>query len=167
MGELAARKTPVNYYKEIVKPCVEQNQVMFESRKLTLKIDCPRNLTVYADQDLLRIALTNYLTNAAKYGASHTQACLVVIKDKGIISTSVWNEGAGFLRKDYTLLFTKFSRLKNENTIKQRGSGLGLYLVKSIIELHDGKVWAESAPGKWAKFCFSIPKDGKNVEQKS
>jgi signal transduction histidine kinase len=47
--------------------------------------------------------------------------------------------------------------LDNKNTKRNRGSGLGLYLTKHIIELHDGKVWAESVPDKWAKFCFSIP----------
>ena len=157
MGEFVARKTSVNYYKEIVESCVEQNRVLFESRKLTLSIDCPKKLYVYADHDLLRIALTNYLTNAVKYGAPQTQVRLLVDEDNGIVSTSVWNEGAGFQQEDQALLFTKFSRLKNENTRKQHGSGLGLYLVKSIIELHGGKVWAESVPGKWAKFCFSIP----------
>jgi PAS domain S-box-containing protein len=166
MGELAARKASVNYYKEIVEPCVEQNQVLFESRKLMLSIDCPKNLFVYADHDLLRIALTNYLTNAAKYGAPQTQARLVVTEEKGIISTSVWNEGAGFNQEDHVLLFTKFSRLKNENTMKQRGSGLGLYLVKIIIELHGGKVWAESVPGQWAKFCFSLPTNDENIVKK-
>ena len=54
-------------------------------------------------------------------------------------------------------LFEKFSRLSNDNSKGKRGSGLGLYLCKQIIELHAGRVWAESEPGKWARFCFLIP----------
>jgi signal transduction histidine kinase len=157
MGELVARKASVNYFKEVVAPCIEQTQILFDSRKVCLTVDCPDNLTVHADHDLLRIALTNYLTNAAKYGASEKQARLTVLENDGIISTTVWNEGAGFMPEEKDLLFTKFSRLKNEHTVKQRGSGLGLFLIKQIIELHQGKVWAESEPGKWAKFCFSFP----------
>jgi PAS domain S-box-containing protein len=157
MGELVARKAPVNYYKEIVEPCVDHTQIFFESRELSLVIDCSENLTVQADADLLRIALTNYLSNAAKYGAAHTQTRLTVREEHGMISTTVWNEGTGFRPEEQAALFTKFSRLKNENTAKKRGSGLGLYLTKHIIELHGGKVWAESAPEQWAKFCFSIP----------
>jgi signal transduction histidine kinase len=165
MGELVARKTPVNYYKEIVKPCVEHTQIFFESREVTLTVDCPDNLTVQADADLLRIALTNYLSNAAKYGAAHTQARLTVREEHGTISTTVWNEGTGFRPEEQVALFTKFSRLQNENTTNKRGSGLGLYLTKHIIELHGGKVWAESEPEQWAKFCFSVPAHAEDMLQ--
>ena len=74
-----------------------------------------------------------------------------------MISTTVWNEGVGFRPEEQASLSTKFSRLQNENTVKNRGSGLGLYLTKHIIELHGGKVWAESVPEQWANFCFSFP----------
>ena len=165
MGELIARKAPVNYYKEVVEPCVEHTQIFFESRDVMLTVDCPDHLTVQADADLLRIALTNYLSNAAKYGAAHTQARLTVHEEHGMISTTVWNEGMGFRPEEQAALFSKFSRLKNENTAKKRGSGLGLYLTKHIIELHGGKVWAESVPEHWAKFCFSIPAHTKDMVQ--
>ena len=103
------------------------------------------------------LVLTNYLTNAAKYGKEHGQATLTVVEDQGAMTVSVWNEGAGFTAEEKALLFSKFSRLKNENTANKRGSGLGLFLVKYILELHEGSVWAESEPGQWAKFCFRLP----------
>jgi PAS domain S-box-containing protein len=157
MGELVVRKAPVNYHKEIVEPCVEHSQILFKSRELTLAVDCPENVAVQADRELLRVALTNYLTNAAKYGAEHTQVRLTVREDQGKLTTTVWNKGAGFRPDEQASLFAKFSRLENKNTLRNRGSGLGLYLTKHIVELHNGKVWAESAPDKWAKFCFSVP----------
>jgi len=159
MGNLEASKGPANYFKDIVEPSVEQTKILFESRGITLNIDCPKNLKVLVDHELIRIALTNYLTNAAKYGSEDKQARLEVSEEKGLITTSVWNEGAGFLPEEQASLFSKFSRLKNENTAKKRGSGLGLYLIKNIIKKHQGKVWAESEPGKWAKFCFSFSND--------
>jgi PAS domain S-box-containing protein len=157
MGELVARKVSVNFHETVVEPCVEHTQILFDSREVTLSVDCPKNITVRADHDLLRIALTNYLTNAAKYGAANTQVRLTVCEEQGSVSTDVWNEGAGFRPEEQQLLFSKFSRLENENTYKNRGSGIGLYLTKYIIELHKGKVWAESVPEQWAKFGFSIP----------
>jgi len=111
MGELVAHKAPVNYYKGIVEPCVTQTQILFESRDVTIAVDCPENVTVQADQDLLRIALTNYLTNAAKYGAAHTQVRLTVSEEQGGVSTTVLNEGAGFRPEEQSSLFSKFSRL--------------------------------------------------------
>ena len=92
MGKVVARKASVKYYKEIVEPCVDHTRIFFESRAVTLNVDCPENLTVQADQDLLRIALTNYLSNAAKYGAPHTQVRLTVREEPGgRISTTVWS----------------------------------------------------------------------------
>jgi len=163
MGELEANKGPANYYDDIVEPSVEQTKVLFESRGINLSIDCPINLIVLVDHELMRIALTNYLTNAAKYGSEESQAHLAVCEEDGKITTTVWNEGAGFLPEEQVSLFSKFSRLKNENTAKKRGSGLGLYLIKNIIKQHHGKVWAESDPGKWAKFCFNFPKHTKGT----
>ena len=165
MGELIARKRPVNYFEEVVKPCVEHSQILFQSREITLDVDCPENLMVLADHELLRIALTNYLTNAAKYGTTHTQVRLTVSEEQGTISTTVWNEGVGFRPEEQASLFKKFSRLENKNTHKIRGSGLGLYLTKNIIELHNGKVWAESVPKQWAKFCFSFAAHAEDTVQ--
>ena len=161
-GELVAHKASCDYYKEVVVPCVENSEVLFESRELTLAVDCPENITVHADHDLLRIALGNYLSNAAKYGAAQTQVRLAVRQEQGLISTTVSNEGAGFTPEEKELLFSRFSRLKNTNTANKRGSGLGLYLTKHIVELHGGKAWAESVPDQLTKFCFSFPVEDKD-----
>ena len=157
-GELVAKKSRVNFRKEVVDACVDQTRAIFESRGVTLTVTSP-DVTVVADPELLRIALTNYLTNAAKYGAENTRATLTAAEDpeQGCLTVSVWNEGAGFTAEEKALLFSKFSRLKNENTANKRGSGLGLFLIKQILGQHAGSVWAESEPGQWAKFCFSFP----------
>jgi signal transduction histidine kinase len=156
--ELIANKSQINFHKEVVIPCVEQTQSLFDSRRVILTVTSPEDLSIHADPELMRIALTNYLTNAAKYGEENKQAILTVAEEQGFLTVSVWNEGAGFSTEEKERLFQKFSRLKNPNTANKRGSGLGLFLVKHILELHDGKVWAESESGQWAKFCFSFPK---------
>ena len=140
-----------------VAPCVEQTQSLFDSHGMTISMTSPERLIVYADPELTRIALTNYLTNAAKYGAENTQATLTVAEEQENLTISIWNEGTGFTKEEKAHLFQKFSRLKNPTTANKRGSGLGLFLVKHILELHDGKVWAESEPGQWAQFSFSVP----------
>ena len=153
MGELVARKSTVNYCKEVVTPCVEQTEILFESHDITLTVDCPENVTVNADHDLLRIALTNYLTNAAKYGAKQTQVQLTVQEEQGILTTTVWNEGVGFSPGEQELLFAKFSWLKNQNTIKQRGSGLGLFLIKNIIDCIREKFGQSQNPDNGRNFA--------------
>ncbi|MCP4181516.1 MAG: hybrid sensor histidine kinase/response regulator [bacterium] len=156
-GELVAHKSLINFSEDVLKPCEEQTKPLFDSRKVKLKVDCDESYPVFADQELLRIALINYMSNAAKYGSENGKAKLKVNADKNDLILSVWNEGPGFNIEDKNKLFGKFSRLKNENTSNKRGSGLGLFLIKRILEQHNGNVWAESEPGHWAKFSFSFP----------
>jgi signal transduction histidine kinase len=164
-GELVAKKSLINFHREVVQPCVEQTKPLFDSRGVTLIVTSP-DFTVFADPELMRIALKNYLTNAAKYGTEKTQATLMVAEDteQGEVTVSVWNEGTGFTAEEKAFLFSKFSRLKNENTANKRGSGLGLFLIKRILDQHDGKVWAESEPGQWAKFCFNFPSSSTSLD---
>jgi signal transduction histidine kinase len=167
MGELIVRTGPVDYREGVLEPCVEHALILFKSRNITVDVDCPDEVTIQADHDLLRVALTNYLTNAAKYGEEHSQVRLAVRKEGGDLVTTVRNTGAGFRPEEQAALFGRFSRLENKNTLRNRGSGLGLYLTKHIIQLHDGNVWAESVPDEWAEFGFRIPvKPGKKTEEK-
>jgi two-component system, sensor histidine kinase and response regulator len=156
-GELIAHKSLINFSEDVIKPCEAQTKPLFDSRKVKLKIECEINYPVFADQELLRIALTNFMSNAAKYGNENGKAELKVKADKNDLRLSVWNEGPGFSEEEKNRLFGKFSRLRNANTSKNRGSGLGLFLIKRILEQHNGKVWAESELGDWAKFSFSFP----------
>ena len=137
--------------------CVSQTRDLFNSRRITLDVHCPENLHVFADPELMRIAVSNYLTNAAKYGDEGGRAVLEVIEYNGEVKVSVWNTGQGFTDEEGKKLFSKFVRLRNKATQDKRGSGLGLFLCKQVIEQHKGRVWAESQPGEWARFSFIFP----------
>ena len=98
------------------------------------------------------------MNNAVKYGQEGGLVRVALEQDdERRVVASVWNEGTGFTPDEGEMLFRKFSRLKNETTVGKRGSGLGLFLAKQIIELHEGRVWAESDPGQWARFCLCFP----------
>ena len=157
-GELHAVKRPINFRDDVVTAAVHQDTAMFQSRQIDLMVDCPGDLTVDADPELMRIALSNYLSNAAKYGREGGQARLTVAGVEGGIDVTVWNEGAGFTPEEGRALFEKFSRLHTETTRGKRGSGLGLYLCRQILELHGGTVRADSEPGQWAAFTFHFPR---------
>jgi signal transduction histidine kinase len=156
-GELSANIKRFDFYKEVVDPCVQQNLAMFEARGIELEVQCPEELEVEADPELMRIALTNYLSNAAKYSKDNGRARLIVQTEDGRLKVSMWNEGSGFTEEEKQDLFRKFSRLRNEASQGRRGSGLGLFLCRQIAELHDGQVWADSEPGQWAQFNLSFP----------
>jgi len=156
-GELEAEKRPIDFVKEVVEPCLAQAQPLFASRNMRVETAHPDTLMVEADAELMRIALANYLSNAAKYGREGGRAKLEADVEGDDVIVSVWNEGAGFTDEDRDRLFKKFSRLRTKETRDKRGSGLGLFLSKEVLRLHGGEVRAESAPGEWARFSFRFP----------
>jgi two-component system, NtrC family, sensor kinase len=156
-GELVARPSAFDLRQTVVEPAVDQTAIFFRSRNMTVDVGCPAGLTVTADPELLRIALNNYLTNAAKYGREGGHATVLVKVQEGSVRVTVRNDGEGFPAGEAEHLFEKFFRLKNANTHSKRGSGLGLFTVRNIAELHGGRAWAESEPGRWAAFHLSFP----------
>ncbi len=156
-GELLATKSAVDLATEVVKVAVDQSAVFFRSRSITLAVACPDQLPVVADPGLLRIALNNYLTNAAKYGREGGRAALTVLVEGGLVTLSLRNDGEGFPPADAERLFEKFFRVRDASTHAKRGSGIGLFTVKRIAELHGGRAWAESEPGAWAAFHLRFP----------
>jgi two-component system NtrC family sensor kinase len=156
-GELVANKVPIDLPKTVVGMAVDQTAVFFRSRRITVRVNAPSELPVVADPGLLRIALNNFLTNAAKYGREGGQATVTAAAADGWVTLSVWNEGEGFPPEQAGRLFEKFYRVRNANTHAKRGSGIGLFTVRNIAELHGGRAWAESEPGAWCAFHLSFP----------
>jgi len=156
-GEMVADMSDIDLICEVIEPAVEQSSPLFRSRDISLEVDSPKQLNVKVDSELMRIALSNYLSNAAKYGFEGGKARLEIQVIEGKVEVQVWNEGHGFTHEEKKNLFNKFSRLRNPLTRNIRGSGLGLFLCNQILDLHRGKVWAESEPEKWASFHFSFP----------
>ena len=159
-GELQPDIQRIDLAESVIQPAVEQSRPLFKSRGVTLEVDFTDTLEVDGDAELLRIALSNYLSNAAKYGREEGQARLEIKVHEGSVELSVWNEGEGFSQQDSTTLFGKFNRLQNENTRGKRGSGLGLFLTRQILESHGGETWAEADPGNWARFGLRLPRPG-------
>ena len=156
-GEVTAAMSAFDLIGDVVNVAVDHTAVFFRSRNIGLSVEGPSTLSVVADPELLRIALNNFLTNAAKYGYEGGKAKLTVASEKALVTISLWNEGAGFPPAEAERLFEKFYRVRNANTHATRGSGIGLFTVRRIAELHGGLAWAESEPNSWAAFHLRIP----------
>ncbi len=112
---------------------------------------------VKADASLLQQVVVNLVSNAVKY-SSKTEKPVVTIgyeKGEGAVTFFVKDNGAGFDMKDYNRLFGAFQRLHGPREFE--GTGLGLNLVKRIIERHGGTITAESSVGKGATFYVTLP----------
>jgi len=125
-----------------------------------MKITCDfrnNNTNLSCDPELIKIVIINLIGNAIKYGYEEGNIKIIFDRQDKYILLNIWNEGPGFTEKDKNKLFKKFSRLKNEELMKQKGTGLGLYTVWKIINSHAGRIIAESEPGKYAEFKIQIP----------
>jgi len=126
---------------------------------ILLEVNSVKSCKIMADPDLLKIVMENLLSNAIKYGKEKGKIKIEIQKEKDNWRINVWNEGEGISESKIDQLFTKFTRLGGEKFRKERGSGLGLFITKEIIQKHGGKIWAESEKGKWANFIFTLPSD--------
>lgn len=127
-------------------------------RQILLKVKRRQRLPlVLADENRLRQILTNLVDNAIKYSFPKGEVVIdfKVVGDELI--TSVSDNGVGISPAQVERIFQKFGRVYNPMSVQAGGSGLGLYIVKRLVESHGGKIWATGKEGKGSKFSFSLP----------
>lgn len=124
--------------------------------KLDMRGEIP---TLIGDEDKLDQVLTNLLNNAIKYAPNGGAITIhAMMEDDDHLLVGVEDEGLGIPKDHLAKVFDKFHRVNNEDNRKIYGTGLGLYLVKHLIEhVHMGKIWVESEEGKGSTFLFRIP----------
>ena len=114
-------------------------------------------LPVTADVQLLRQVVMNLVSNAIKYTPSGGLIEIQIEPDGRALRWSIRDSGIGIPRSSQARLFEKFYRAENVATLETEGTGLGLYLVRLIMEQLDGRVWCESEEGAGAIFRFTLP----------
>jgi signal transduction histidine kinase len=141
---------------------------LLEPQKLQehqVTVQIPETLTVRADQQYLHQVLLNLLSNALKYSPEHT---LVVVSAQLRTSSTagasevcvcVQDAGLGIPPSEIPVLFGKFMRLKRDLSGPVRGTGLGLYICKQLVEAMEGQIWVESSgiAGEGSRFYFTLP----------
>jgi len=117
----------------------------------------PRTPQVRADANKLKEVLTNLMANAIKYNVTGGTVTVEHEISNGKLVTHVSDTGIGMSDEDQKKLFQKFWRSEDLAVRAQAGTGLGLFIVKELVERMGGKVWAKSRPGKGSTFSFSLP----------
>jgi signal transduction histidine kinase len=100
------------------------------------------------------------LSNAIKFSAKSNKIVLRIVDEQDEIDISIEDFGKGIPSAELPYIFDKFFQAHNQTLKKPQGSGLGLAICKKIIEMHNGKIWAESVEGKGSVFRFLIPNFG-------
>ncbi|MFW5870580.1 MAG: ATP-binding protein [Candidatus Sumerlaeota bacterium] len=158
-------RSDVEFSGEVIDAALDQVQAQIDYKGMTIEVSTPDDIKAECDPHLLRIVVLNLLSNAVKYGEKEIR--LTVEQKENSLHVEVWNDGAGFREEDKRHLFRKFSRLENPGTKRVRGTGVGLYNSWRIVKTHGGRIWADSEPGEWASFTFSIPQPLPELESDS
>jgi signal transduction histidine kinase len=145
---------------DIMKPLAAKKNIRFKTTQ-------PESLWVRADRDRLRDILTNILDNAIKYSNDGDEIEIKIEKkidtkklkgqDKKMVSISVTDHGAGIPKEKQQTIFERFERIREEKATRKKGLGLGLHIVKKLVELQGGRIWVESEEGKGSAFIFVLP----------
>lgn len=145
---------------KIVREITEEVQNTIKSRKQTIDVTMPdeAHLTVDVDPSRFRMVMENLIDNASKYTRHGGKVSVVVEQGETMVTLRVIDTGVGIDTLSQAKLFTKFSRIPNELSDSVSGSGLGLYWVKKIVELHGGTIEVTSKAGTGSTFTVTVPR---------
>jgi signal transduction histidine kinase len=138
---------------DLIKEMAEETMTLYSGYRFIFHPVEPT--LVNADHDKIGQVVNNFISNAVKYSKTDTTIQISCIQVDGFTQVSVTDEGMGINQDDISKLFERYYRVDNNNKIS--GFGIGLYLSAEIIERHQGKIWAESEPGKGSIFYFTLP----------
>lgn len=157
---------------ELVEKAIARVQAQADEKQIQLAADVPAEPPqANLDADRIGQVITNLLTNALRHTPSGGRVVVRVERDglavptsktsmlsrEGALHISVLDTGTGISSEDLPYVFDRFYRVDRSRARASGGSGIGLAIVKQLVEAHGGRVWAESVPGKGSAFSFTLP----------
>ncbi len=121
---------------------------------------------VVADPDMIYQAIYNLFDNAVKFTNENGYIAVLLTERNTDIEVSIKNSGEGIQQKELSKVFERFYKVDKSRSLDSKGAGLGLYIVKLMIEMHGGKVLAKSDSTETAEFTFTLPKQFSPIYKK-
>jgi len=142
---------------DVVEECMETSTPLVRDKRVKLEKDVPVELpAVQGDRMRIKQVLLNLISNAIKF--THAGRVLVQVRPEAdVVHVSVADTGIGISPADLQRLFEPFQRLDNPLAQQADGTGLGLAISKKFVELHHGRIWAESRESQGSTFHFTLP----------
>ncbi len=141
---------------KIIEGIVEKLEFEAGSKQMKIEMDLSPLYPIQVDTVLMNRVISNLIENAIKYAGKGKTVFMKTWDDADWVYVEVKDNGLGIGPDDLAHIFDKFYRVKNDSTHAIKGSGLGLYLVKYFIELHNGVISASSQPGEGTSFIIKL-----------
>ena len=157
-GKIELRRTFIDIT-GLVKSVVSTLRPQVDKKHIELKTMLPAiKVDVYADPDLIIQIFTNLIGNAIKFTPENGRITVEIKDMDKEIECSVADTGLGITSENLTKLFGKFQQFGREAGAGAKGTGLGLAITKELVQLHNGRIWAESKVNEGSRFIFTLPK---------
>jgi signal transduction histidine kinase len=154
--EVYAKRMPVNL-NEFLTNLVEEFEGVAENKSIKITCNVPSSIVILVHEESLRTMVSNLIDNAIRYTESGGQISLNVTSEENSVILCVEDNGIGIPPESLGHIFERFYRVDKSRSRAAGGSGLGLSIVKAIVEAHKGIIKAESQPGVGTKFIVTLP----------
>jgi two-component system, OmpR family, sensor histidine kinase SenX3 len=146
---------------DLVADCVARARTLHSLQPESLQYQPVPPMTIRADLDEVRAAVSNLIDNAVKYSGSNIKVCVDLDRVDGkYVAVRVRDQGPGIASGELKQVFKRFYRVPGALASRVKGTGLGLYIVRSVAKRHGGRAWAESEGlGRGSTFVLQLPAD--------
>lgn len=142
----------------LIERIIGQLSTTISLRKQTVVFEHPKkDITALINEEEIKLAVGNVIENASKYTPEGKRIVVELVSDGDYASLVITDEGVGIEEKNINKIFEKFTRVDNALSDTVNGSGLGLYMVRRIMDLHGGLIDVESTVGKGSSFTMKLP----------
>ena len=143
----------------LVEECVTRARTLYSLPPDSLSYQPGSPMMILADMDEVRAAVSNLIDNAVKYSGLNVNVSVkIAATDEKHVSVRVCDQGPGIPQTELKAIFKRFYRARGPAAPRVPGTGLGLYIVRSVAKRHGGRAWAESeGPGRGSTFVLQLP----------
>lgn len=142
---------------QLLEEVIKRHDFMARVKHIKIKSELEPLFSTLVDPDVLKQVFSNLLENAIKYSPEHSTVTIKSLEVGGEIVVQFADQGPGIAEDELAHVFMKFFRSRHAKASPVKGSGLGLYLAKYFVELHDGRIEVASSPGKGSTFTVKLP----------
>ena len=160
-GELMVKLGELDLLMDVIQPVIDELKINLEGCAMHIEVEVSSPGSKYlvnGDPQWLKVAFRNLFANAIRYGYRDTAIRLRLKDLGGKWQIEVYNQGHGIPQGYMGKIFEKFEKVPREGKLSEMGTGLGLYLVREIVQQHEGKIRCESVMNEWANFILEFPK---------
>jgi signal transduction histidine kinase len=142
---------------DVTQKVVEELGFLAKDKGQTLTVDVPQDMpSIWADEGMLYLIISNLVSNAIKFTPQGGTIKLMAVTGEDELTVSVEDSGIGIVAKEFDNVFGSFYQVGNSLRREYPGLGLGLSIVRELVELHQGKVWVQSTVDRGSTFIFTI-----------